>query len=222
MQNINFLPWIGKNYQTGLGPKGLRVLVLGESHYCFTLGQGKCPGCSLQNCIAAGFTKEDFEQQTIEYIKDILFNNKGLPYQQTALSFERAIVGKKKLTQAEREDFWNSVIFYNYIQKSLPKLDGKRTEFTANDLVGSDSAFDFILGTYLPDLIIVWGFRLFKILPPWGSVRSELELSSGEKTDIRMYYVCGKSIPAIKVAHPSCPKGRQWEYWHQFYDVFLE
>ena len=33
MSNINFKPWIGKNYLTK-GYQGKRILVLGESHYC--------------------------------------------------------------------------------------------------------------------------------------------------------------------------------------------
>ena len=222
MQNVNFLPWIGKNYQNGLGSTGLKVLVLGESHYCFTLGQGKCPGCTLDNCIKAGFTKEDFEQQTIEYIKDILYNNTGLPYQQTPLSFEKAMLGKQQVPQPEREEFWNSLVFYNYLQKSLPKIGSSRTSIKKEDLIGADIALEEILKTFLPDRIIVWGCRLFALLSKSGGVVSELVLPSGEKTEILTFDINGKSIPALKVYHPSYPMGRRWKYWHQFYKEFLK
>lgn len=221
MQNVNFLPWIGKNYQSGFGSNGLKVLVLGESHYCFTRGEGKCADCSLENCIKAGFEREDFEQQTIEYIKDILYNNKKLPYQQTPMFFERALLGKKTLTQKEREAIWDHLMFYNYIQKSLPKIDGKRTEIKPDDLIGAERAFEEIIETYAPDRIIVWGTRLFNLLPRQGCFHTEEKLSEDKRTDVVIFDIGGRHYPAMKVAHPSSPQGWRWKYWHQFYVEFL-
>ena len=51
MSNINFKPWIGKNYFIN-GYKGKRILVLGESHYCMNeLSKGgRCyPICKKEN-----------------------------------------------------------------------------------------------------------------------------------------------------------------------------
>lgn len=220
MDNVIFLPRVGKGYLEGL--TGHKVLVLGESHYCYDLGAGKCTGCSLENCIMLGWSRADYEQQTSEYIKDILYNSPGGSYQQTALSFERAVLGKEELTQVEREKFWNSVIFYNYIQKALPKKKGERTVFKSTDLIGADLAFKEVIEAYMPDRIIVWGCRLYGILPAWNGIGSFLKLPSGAKTDIWTYSIKGKSIPAMKVYHPSYPAGRDWQYWHKFYREFLK
>lgn len=221
MQHVNFLPWVGKNYAQGIGKNKQKILVLGESHYCHDLGMGRCKDCCLQNCLKLGYTKEDFQNQTNEYIGDLVFSYTGAKYQQTGVCFERAFTGKE-LAEQERIDFWQSVIFYNFVQKCLPKTDGERTPITQTDLIGSSEAFREVLATYKPDKIIVWGSRLFNILPDWDGEYSKITLEDGAQTDIWTYKIDGKSIPCLKVHHPSTPTGKDREYWHKFYSQFLQ
>ncbi len=224
MSHVNFLPWIGKYYQAGLGEIGHKVLILGESHYCEDLGSGRCKGCSLQNCIVLGNSRADYEEQTREYIQECLYKNTGKPNQQTVLRFEKIVLGKKP-TQYEREAFWNSVVFYNYIQKALPKVKGKRTDITEVDLVGAEPAFKEILDTFMPDKVIAWGYRLFEnLLPAWGGTLSTIKLPTGEETDVWTYTVKGKEIPVLRMVHPSYFPEMQnnWEKWHRICREFLK
>ena len=222
MSYVNFYPFVGNNYHKGLFETGHTVLVLGESHYCTDLGCGKCKGCSLPNCIALGHSWADYAGQTDDYINESLHNNTGKGNQQTILRFERAMFGKTP-TQSEKKMFWHSVVFYNYIQKALPKIPGKRTKFTSADLVGADLAFREVLEIFMPDRVIAWGCRLFDYaLPNWGGSLSTIKISSGAETDVWTYTIKNKAIPVLKTVHPSCSQANDWKKWHQFYKVFLK
>ena len=213
MSNINFKPWVGKNYQSG-GFRGKKILVLGESHYCVTPLKkgGKCyPLCKKHKMNSSC---NDF---TEDVMNDILYHYDGEPYMQTFLCFERAVLGKE-LNQKEREDFWKSVIFYNYIQYALSGPGIKpQDEYWKQ----SESAFKEILEVYMPDYIIVWGSRLYNGLPDWDGEGSILAIDDNNKTDIWTYTIKGKRVPAMKVFHPCCPRGKAWAYWHEFYKKFL-
>ena len=210
MKKVNFTPWVGVNYANGIG--GKKILVLGESHYCSEkLEGGRCfPSCERSKM------DEDCHNLTINVVADIRNNYSGESYQQTFLCFERAVAGHE-LTQKEQEEFWDSVMFYNYMQyaQSGPR---QPLEQQPDD---SSEAFKEILEEYMPDCIIIWGVRLYDYLPDWGGEKSEVVLDNGDKTDVWIYNIKGKKIPAMKVYHPSSPEGKEWQYWHQFYKKFL-
>ncbi len=209
MKNVNFSPWVGKDYFTK-GYKGKRVLVLGESHYCNEqLEGGKCyPICAKEKM------REDCFSQTEDVISDFVFYYSGSRYEQTFLCFERAVLGKE-LTQKEREDFWQSIVFYNYLQFCQ---EGPRKPVKQEYWNNSELAFKEILEEYLPDYIIVWGNRLYDGLPDWNGEHAVLTVSENDSTDIWIYTIKGKRIPAMRVVHPSTPIGKNWGYWHDYYE----
>lgn len=213
MSHINFRPWVGRNYQS-TGYKGKRILVLGESHYCIKdlePGGRCCPLCKRENM------KDDCYSQTEDVVNTFVYEYSGERYLQTFLCFERAVVGKE-LTQKEREEFWQSVMFYNYIQFSQ---NGARIAPQADHWGKSELAFKELLEKYMPDYIIVWGSRLYNGLPNWDGECSVLQINENAQTDVWTYTIKGKRIPAIKVHHPSTPSGKSWNYWHEFYKKFL-
>ena len=191
---IFFQPWVGTEYKSG-GVYGKKVLVLGESHY------GDSP---------------DSTDDTIGTIKEFVYEYWGAPYQQTFLCFERALAGRE-LNQEEREQLWNSIMFYNYFQKSTT---GPRTEPDMTAQKESEEAFRELLESYQPDAIIVWGQRLYNILPAWDGTESSIEVD-GDSCPVWYYPIKGKSIPAMRVYHPSAPAGKNWELWHQFHKAFI-
>lgn len=213
MSEINFRPWVGEKYFSE-GYKGKRILVLGESHYCQNELKegGSCfPLCQKEKM------DEDCFLQTEAVIRNYVEDYSGEKYQQTFLCFERAVLGKE-ISQDERKDFWDRVMFYNYVQFSL---SGPRTSPTNEQWSMSENAFKELLETYMPDYIIVWGTRLYDALPALDGEGSDFSISEDIKTELWTYTINGKKIPALKVYHPSTPNGKSWPYWHQFYVKFL-
>ena len=70
MEKFNIRPWVGKHYANG-GVFKKKVLILGESHYCFDAEEGKCPGCSATNM------KAECHSQTEDVIEEFISDYRG-------------------------------------------------------------------------------------------------------------------------------------------------
>jgi hypothetical protein len=211
---VIFKPWVGAQYEEGF--KGNKLLVLGESHYC----SEDCKECNVEACMKKGYSEEDYYNQTIEGICGYLHAYEGARFQQTFLCFERAVLGKVASNE-EQESFWNHLAFYNYVQNNLHKEAGCRTNLGSADSANSEVAFKEILETLNPNKVIVWGKRLYNyLLPAWDGFESEVKTDNG-CTRVWTYTINGKRIPCMVVNHPSTPSGKSWNYWHPFYEVFL-
>lgn len=210
MSNINFKPWVGKNYETGLF-NGKKILVLGESHYCISeRGEG---GRCNQVC-SKDLMDEECLNQTINLIEDV---KQGWRLR-TFSNFERTMFGKVP-NQEERELLWDSVIFYNYLQyaQSGPT---RPLEQNAEAYKESEEAFKEVLETYMPDYIIAWGMRLYDITPNWCGESSLIEIEDNGEANVWTYTINGKRIPALFIYHP-CYGGYSWTSWHPFIKKFL-
>lgn len=214
MKNINFKPWVGKNYQS-TGYHGKRILVLGESHYCQKeLSEGgRCyPFCKRELMNDACFS------QTHDVVDEAVYGYSGQRYLQAFVCFERAVTGRV-LTNEERKEFWESVMFYNYIQYAQ---SGPRMAPQSEHWAKSEKAFVELLETYKPDYIIVWGVRLYDGLPSLDGKATKHYLDNNHTFDTWHYTINGNDIPALKIHHPSSPSGRRWSYWHTIISEFLK
>lgn len=156
---------------------------------------------------------------TRQHTIDPFYNSySGEPYEQTFLCFERAILGKEA-TQEEREELWQSIIFYNYLQFDQ---EGPRKPIKQEYWAESELAFKELLEQYMPDYIIIWGVRLYDGLPNWDGEHSLLQISENDYTDVWTYTINSKKIPALKVYHPSTPIRKSLSYWHDVYNMFFE
>lgn len=135
MAEIHFEPWVGNNYWTG-DCFGKKILVLGESHH------GYDSGCSM----------------TQEILQDQTYSNYTM---KSYTNFERALEGDYTDSD-DRERIWNSVMFYNYVQSCVPKSRQSPKQWQFDE---SEDAFFEVLETYEPDVILVWGRRLWNALP---------------------------------------------------------
>ena len=211
MEHVNFRPWVGKNYDFGLF-NGKKILILGESHYC-TIERGEGGRCN-QVC-SKGMMDKTCTNQTINEIAEI--RNQDW-CSRTFSNFERTIFGKVP-EQKERELFWDSVIFYNYLQyaQSGPSRPLEQKEEACKD---SEMAFKEVLETYMPDYIIAWGIRLYYITPIWGGEQSKLDIVGNGEANVWIYTIKGKRIPTLFIYHP-CYGGYSWTAWHPFIKKFL-
>lgn len=195
-----FLPWVGAQYFSGGGMFGRRIMVLGESHYC---------GVSCSECGVNHYGK--CNNFTTQVIRDYLDqNNKREGWMSTYLKFERSLVNHET-TYEEREKIWDSLLFYNFLQVAM---QGPRQAGTPEQYRAANEPFFAVLDKYQPDLLVVWGTRLWNNLPSERWIDGEDIQVDGYSIENGYYNLPnGKKVRAICVYHPSA--GYSWDYWYR-------
>ncbi|MCD9472930.1 hypothetical protein GLP21_19690 [Photobacterium carnosum] len=139
-----FKPWVGNKYFSE-NQFGIRILLLGESHY--------------------GDESED-ENFTIDVVKKW---GKGEELGESLPFFKKIAVSLLNLNSAyelsdkDREEFWDHVAFYNYIQTIVG--EGPRERPIQDMWEESKPLFYTVLDHLKPDLIIVLGKELSYNIP---------------------------------------------------------
>lgn len=203
-EGVKFLPWIGDKYEDGIyydekgelrGGKGKKVLVLGESFYWDDEDDGSAK-MFVPELI------EDFINPQSEF----------LPYKRTFIKFERAMAGRE-LSKEESREFWEHVMFYNYVQEPLR---GTRMSPTQEQYEDSATYFNSLLKICCPNFIIAWGIRLYNNLPSEeiikGEIGSFIEIDD-DFYETWNYNIDRMVIPVLGIYHPSA--AFDWGYWHQ-------
>ncbi len=136
--SVRFLPWIGSNYH--LHPKlPGRILIIGEAHYADD---------DAKRCLTRLVIQRQWQGEPYAYFTRIL----------------------RVLTSAgdpiDRESFWNTVAFYNYVQRIVSgnaRVPPSRRQWDeAHDVLPE------VLEELRPDYVIVTGKRLWERLPAWS------------------------------------------------------
>jgi hypothetical protein len=190
MKNIFYHPNIGSNYfKTGFN--GLKLLILGESHYC---GEG-CEDCGSQHYKECFSFTQNVMEEYFSYKNGEVENKRWM---NTYTKFANAVFGYK-LTNEELLAFWESVIFYNYVQFST---DGPRIAPRYEQFKNSEEAFLELLSIYKPDIVIGWGMRLQGNMPTSGRWGNENLLDNKNE---KFYYlrIDNIEIPIYFTYHPS-------------------
>ena len=200
MKNVFFKPWIGKDFES-CGIFGKKILVLGEAHLC-----GGCEDCgkvdNAEEC--ADFTSKDCVK--------LLLDGHSASWTGAFRKFERSLTGHET-TLDESRKIWDSVAFYNYVQKAM---DSSRKAPEWIDFRNSEDAFFEVIDELRPDLIIVWGAtRMYDLLPGGERWREGDELVIDNYKVNNGYYRLsdGKETRVLWVYHPSA--GYSWDWWHK-------
>jgi len=207
MGNIQFEPWIGKDYEANGGIFGKKILILGESVYC---GErcSPCEGCDL-------FTIDCVNT----YVNNDVYDEKGefRRWTNTYNKFESALVGKHVPIQ-DRSKVWNSIVFYNFFQTALNKarepLGGELEYDRANDCLRQ------VLLKLKPQAIIVWGYRLWECLSGENWINTPPIINFEKESRTGYYLINDIKFPFMCINHPS--SGFSWTIWHQNIKKFLE
>lgn len=215
---VKFHPWVGDKYEYGIkgfdengiivyGTKedpGKKILIVGESHYCAK--------------------KEDaIPSITINTIGDLIDpNSEWEPYKNTYTKFIKSFTGyTDDLEFEDKKKAWEHLSFYNYVQEAMI---GPRVSPTFGDFKNSEEAFGEVLNELKPDLIIVWGNRLYNNLPQGGKQLEDFTVQNEYGDDICIevwsYEIDNKYTPIIGVKHPS--SGFDIEFWYEVIYIFVE
>jgi hypothetical protein len=208
MEKVFFEPWVGENYETG-GVFGKRVMALGESGYCFK----ECEECGAIN------RRDECSGITKDVIKAFLDPNSEFePWMNTFTKFERTF-NNKELNYEEKKQFWQSIIFYNYLQTAL---NGPRIKPDKELYAKSFDPFIEVLELYKPDLIIVWGQQLFNALPEGNGKEGSPLIIEGNLYDKCWIYTLNDAhqVKLYAIDHPSSSFPR--EYMHLIIKAAIE
>ena len=197
MEHVFFKPWIGKNYQNG-GIFKKKILVLGESHYC-----GGCDKCGIK------YAPECNDLNTTKIIESLLDGSTG-GWANTFKKFERSLVNKPTTAEESRE-IWESVAYFNFLQVAMTET---RTAGSYEDYIEGQKAFLEVIEDLQPDLIIVWGIRLYGHLPNERWIQGEPLVVDNYSVKNGYYQLKqGKKSRVIAVYHPST--GYSWDWWYK-------
>lgn len=171
----NFKPFIGENYYNS--KYGVRVLVLGESHY--------------------GDIGDESEDYTQMVVKNHAYTP-GLPFFSRVTKLLR--LSQDHPTDAERYEAWQQVAFYNFVQEFVGEEGRIRpTSQMWNDAI---PMFLDVARELKPDVIVVLGHQLWDKAPQlpsdqpveWCSVKHPAGGMSYEES----FFAFKKSLEAVK------------------------
>ena len=188
MKLVRFQPWVGKNCHVGFN--GLRTLVLGESHYH-----------SLNNPEI-----NDSPNETIECIQEQVEGGWTKAFW-TKIAI--ALTGRTPTT-TDKEQFWDSVAFYNYVQESAGF--GPRVRPSPKSWEMSKVPFEEVLEQLKPDFIVALGYRLWDMLPDLNG-REGPKIESTPQPRTWIYPHSGGCALLFNVKHPS--SGFSPPEWHK-------
>lgn len=194
--NVNFYPWKGFNYERGFMNKG-KLMILGESLYWGDYNDKNKNSYSYQNY------KEDLSCaiiSTVElYLKrrDLDEDETKTHWKKTYTILTKICLGKTKgqyISQDEKDLFWDSIIFFNYLSEPL-----RNSRQKVDDTLWEKSATDFfeVLKFYKPDFILMLGDRLWNHTP-----RENWELDKIDK-NLGCYTIENKNIFSSSIYHTS-------------------
>ena len=138
-----FKPWVGASYESGERIEGKKVLILGESLY---------HDCAKEGCDSTEKTHRSLTFSVVKHWKDN-------PHSSRVSSFI------PKLFEIEKCDFWERVVFYNYLQNFAGKSARCKREPGLWDDENSVSAFQQVVDVFEPDRILVLGKDTWSNLP---------------------------------------------------------
>ena len=135
-----FKPWVGNKYWSD-GLKGVRVLILGESHY----GD-------------EGTHNPDFTKEVVKEWGQEKRNRFFTVVQKLVLG-----QGAGPVSDEQRSDFWEHVAFYNFVQSLVGT--GPRERPTQEMWAAAKAPFLSTVSELKPQVLVVLGFELADNLP---------------------------------------------------------
>jgi len=140
MDGLAFVPWIGKNYEKdGLDGSGLRVMLLGESHY--------------------GPTHHARREVTPEVTRWLGQSTRKAFYTRMAY----AVLNETWLTMEERAAFFEDVCLYNFVQEFLPDVGDRPTDAQWRSAA---KVLPGVVDVLKPDVIVVFGKEMQEFALP--------------------------------------------------------
>ncbi len=175
-QGVTFHPWVGASYGRDNRFGGVRLLILGESHY----GIGEEHHNTTQDVVRCW-------GQELPELRGNEHRHMGF-FTKTSKLLRR---DSGELTQPDREAIWEDVAFYNFVQTFVG--DCPRTRPTGNQWRDAQEPLDTVLSVLDPDAMLVLGYGL-----AWQMCALDAQWTT-------ITYGASRTVHAAVVMHPSGP-----------------
>lgn len=187
-----FRPWQGQSYKAGLD--GVRVLVLGESHY-------GGPECDYPEFTQHIVKRNCFESPKRGQRKD--------PYFTKIAVLLCGLQSRDALSDQRKQQLWDEIAFFNYVDL----LPSRKVRPSKEQWERAHLHFEQRLSELSPHAIIVTGKELWTNLPRPCSNYS-IRIPNGKEVEVRQFRCADTAAPAsaIMIQHPSS-RGMRYADW---------
>ena len=187
-----FQPYEGSRYRCAEGfHDGLKLLVLGESHYV----EGYDPVKDSSPRACAPFTKE--------VVEDFFLPIGSRPhYELNSIRgrLHRLLTGIDEPTEQQARDAWSKIAYANYIQKFVG--DTALARKTSEHWRSGENALQGMLEYLAPDRVLIFGKATWNHIHH-GRWLIESWRAGGRNRGLWGFDVRGLTVPATWVMHPS-------------------
>ena len=214
-QGVKFLPWIGDKYEEG-------IYYDEKGELCYGKGKGK-KVLVVNECLYKDETEKDAERavgnaklswlvyELIHRFIDDSSNFSLVVNHRPFIQFERALAGRERLTMRERTELWNHLAFYTYVQEPL---EDSKSFPTKDQYEKSEDIFSVLMKECVPDVIIVWGKRLYGNLSIKGQQGEDIWTENEYTETWRLFTGNQKRVEVLPIPHPAYI-GFVFSNWHQ-------
>lgn len=189
MNNVFFRPWVGSQYGQPNSVFSNKILILGDSHYTDEEEIGELDSQQQSSDFTTGVMTD--------YLDESIKGN----WKSTFTKFMNSFVQGTAHEECLREQLWNSVMFYNYLQ--IPA--GSKPRLTQHYNYNEDTdrnAFLEVIREYAPDIIISWGNKVWDAIPE--DFGSGCYIANDVHSDCFYTYPFeGREVKVLGINHPS-------------------
>ncbi len=136
------------------------------------------------------------------------------------MKFERSLYGSDT-TWEDSMNIWNSLLFHVYVQ--TVQTPGRFSSPTKEQYENSEEAFFQVMERYQPDILIVWGLRLWNNLPNTNWTENARKCISGKYVDNGFYTLkSDQKVTSFPIFNPVSLGRFDIESWHEVISSFLD
>lgn len=215
-----FKPHVGAKYFT-TGYNGHKILILGHTYPCNEKGIHLDADHTCMDCNNPNKSNGICSKVVPDFIKQHL-NGKLEPNNNKTFTSMEKVILKEKYCIDEVANFWDSVIFSEYVQTAVLARVG---ETYPNYYKASVDSFIEILQNYMPEYILTWGHLVFD--KAVYSLREKGIVVKNANCEINGYsfifakiIINGRELKMLRMHHPC--QGFGSEEWKQKIDKFFE
>lgn len=208
---IPWYPWVGVNYVNSKN----RIMIIGETHYSNEAEPEKIAQSLIDCANNRNFTKEVIMESGIR----LDWRNKMLD------GLYSALFGKNILLDSERIRFWQSISFYNFIQRPMEYNTKKKERPTEKDFYEGWRTFVNLVSILKPKQVIFIGVQaMYFMHDALNGIGVKHEITSIKKVD-RAYSRCGWleydgcRVDLISIRHTS--RFFSWVKWNEELNCYM-